>query len=77
MKVHVKQEGYVYLCEGPTVFGKMANGFVHLWESAVEIYKTDVSSLVTNFQFDKGLSHQISSNISRKIHTTEHFSCET
>lgn len=56
IRVHVKQDGYIYLCEGPSVFGKMANGFAHLWESGVEIYKSDVPSLKTTYEFNKGLN---------------------
>jgi hypothetical protein len=65
LKVLVKKTGYLYLCEGPSVFGKLANGFTHLWESSVEIYKTEISEKLfhqldqlvnrwTQYSFDKG-----------------------
>ena len=64
LKVTVKNTGYIYLCEGPSVFGKLASGFTHLWESSVEIYKTDISEKLfhqldlvnqwTQYSFDKG-----------------------
>ena len=67
-KIHVQQEGYVYLCEGPGIFGKLLAGFTHLWESNIEIYKTIISDInyaqIKEFQFDisqgvrQGISHE-------------------
>lgn len=66
IKIHVKKEGYLYLCEGPGFFGKLLNNFVHLWESNIEIYKTIISDSdyveMKEFQFDinKGIRLGIS-----------------
>jgi hypothetical protein len=38
MKFEVKNEGQLYLCEAPGVWGQLPKGFVHLWESSAQIF---------------------------------------
>jgi hypothetical protein len=74
LQIHVQQSGYIYLCEGARLVGKLLTTFVHLWESSVEIYQTPLSqgeggSKLDRFEFKKGIlvlsQHRLNSSRSR------------
>lgn len=53
-KVTVKKLGTFYVCEAPGVWGKLPNGFAHLWESAARMFMIPVKSLPSStFTFSK------------------------
>jgi hypothetical protein len=59
LQIHVQQRGYIYLCEGARLGGKLLSTFVHMWESAIEIYQTSLSpdegsTKLDHFEFKKG-----------------------
>ena len=38
IKIHVKKEGVIFLCQPPGVWGKLPDGFKSLWDSGTKIY---------------------------------------
>jgi hypothetical protein len=46
IKIHVKKEGIVFLCQPPGIWGKLPGGFKNFWDSGAHIY---IAKDVTEF----------------------------
>lgn len=50
----------IFLCEAPGIWGKMIDGFDHLWESNAEIYLTEnVGAVGSNFAVNTNTAKKI------------------
>ena len=54
-------DGNIFICEAPGIWGKMMNGYTHLYESSLEVFVTNVSkdNIDTSVSFNFRQEHAI------------------
>jgi hypothetical protein len=74
IKVHVKQEGVVFLCQPPGFWGKLPDGFKNFWDADTKIYLQHDVANFDKLQTFKELSEPHSDNI---FHSAYEFNMES
>ena len=59
LSLSLPKAGPMFICETPGIWGKLPDGFGHLWENNVDVYVTmDVANKAAGFDFDKTKAHK-------------------
>jgi len=66
LKIDLKEDGPIFICETPGIWGSLPKGFAHLWSPTVEVYMTANVENRDNFKFNPELGVKYELNYDKK-----------